>query len=114
MDSRSKQFADMRAQIKCQTCAHPHHQKKRIGGLPVRCNKPESNAGQQFRCPCADCTCQLCVLEELKRLKLKSTFWQKTLDDVKDDIDALTRKYPGDATLAEVRKTLKILLEEKS
>lgn len=108
---RSKQFADLRAQVKCLTCAHPHHVQKRINNIPVRCSKPETNDGQNYKCPCADCTCQFCVLEDLKRLKGRHTTIVKTLEDVEDDLSHLINRYPKELSLTEVRKTIRTLLE---
>lgn len=112
---RSKQFADLRAQVKCLTCAHQHHERKKINSMPVRCSKPETNEGRNFRCPCYECTCQFCVLEDLKRLKGRNTFFVKTLEDVEGELCHLINRYPKEPALVEVRKTIRVLLagEEK-
>jgi hypothetical protein len=99
VDLRSKQFAELRAQCKCQTCAHPHHEQKKIKNLPVRCNKGMSVGRGIEHCPCDTCTCQLCVLDGMQKLKHRHTLCVKTLEDIESDAAALARKYPGDEML---------------
>lgn len=110
MVERTKQFADLRAQVKCLTCAHPHHVQRKINSIPVRCGKTSTNDGQSYVCPCSECTCQFCVLEELKRLKSRHTTIVKTLEDIEDGILDLINKYPGELRLKSLRDLMRTII----